>query len=87
LFALGVLSLARPDLLVTESELGKLFLGSVFLFWLARLALQPLVFDSVMRTGWTRSIAVRVLAVFAFATYAIVYGVSFAHQCRWDLWK
>lgn len=80
LFGLGVLSLARPDLLVTESELAKLLLVGVVIFWLARLVLQPLVFDRAMRGGWTKHIGLRIMAHLAFLAYVAVYGAALALQ-------
>lgn len=86
LAALGALSLARPELLVEESELARLVLSGVVLFWAVRLVLQPIVFDPRMREGgWTSSLLVRGLAVMAFAGYTLVYGVALAHQLGLEL--
>src|SRR5262249_21210374 len=43
LLALGLLSLAKPELLLARTELARLLLCGVVLFWMARLLLQPLV--------------------------------------------
>jgi hypothetical protein len=51
LLALGVLSLGRPDLLLAPSELARLLLSGVVVFWIARLAVQPLVFDRAKTSG------------------------------------
>ena len=80
LAALGALSLARAELLLAPSELARLLLGAATLFWCARLAMQPVVFDPVMTEGWPSRPWVRVLATAAWAAYAAIYGLAFAHQ-------
>lgn len=80
LCGLGLLSLVRPDLLLARSELSRMLLGAIVLFWLARFALQPLVFDRVMRDGWTRRPAVRVGACVVWLSYVLVYGAALARQ-------
>lgn len=74
--ALGLLSLTRPELLVAPSELARFVLAGVVVFWMARLVIQPLVFDRVMRTGWTRSIPLRVGVNFVWMGYVAVYGAA-----------
>jgi hypothetical protein len=82
LFALGVLSLGRPDLLLAPSELAKLLLSGIVLFWIARLVIQPLVFDRAMRAGpgWTGSSVVRVGVNFVWLGYIAVYGAALFDQ-------
>lgn len=82
LFALGALSLVRPDLLSTPSELARLLLAGIVTFWVARLVVQPLVFDRVMRgaPGWTGSRFVRVGANVVWLGYVAVYGAALLAQ-------
>jgi hypothetical protein len=80
LLALGLLSLAKPELLIVRSELARLLLTGVVLFWVARLLMQPLVFDRAMRDGWTRLALVRVGATLLWAAYAAIYGAALLRQ-------
>ena len=80
LCALGLLSLLAPRLLVEPSELARLLLAAVVVFWIARLVIQPLVFDRAMQSGWTRSLVVRVGASVVWALYVAVYGAAFLRQ-------
>jgi len=80
LLALGLLSLARPELLLVRSELARVLLFGVVAFWVARLLIQPLVFDHLMRDGWTRSALVRIGAPLLWAAYVAVYGVALLRQ-------
>ena len=82
LFALGALSLVRPDLLLTSSELALLLLSGVVLFWIARLALQPLVFHRAMSDGWVRARSVRYGASLLFLSYVAIYGAALWRQLR-----
>lgn len=82
LIALGLISLMRPDLLLAPSELGTLLLGGITVFWIARLLAQPLVFDAVMREGWTRSWMIRIGAMLLWLLYALIYGAAFLQQLR-----
>jgi len=78
--ALGLLSLAAPELLLLPNDLARLLLAGVVVFWLARLAMQPLVFDRVMRGGWTGQPVVRVGACVVWAAYVAVYGAALLAQ-------
>jgi hypothetical protein len=80
--ALGLLSLVKPQLLLAPSELARLLLVGIVVFWIARLAIQPLVFDRVMRVGWTRSLVVRVGATLVWTLYVAVYGLALLQQFR-----
>lgn len=80
LFGMGLLSLLHPELLVAPSPLARLLLLGIVIFWLARLALQCIVFDTAMREGWTRHVAVRVGAMTVWASYVAIYGFAFAQQ-------
>lgn len=80
LCALGLLSLARPELLLAPSELARLLLAGVVVFWIARLLAQPLVFEPVMRSGWTRSLPLRVGASVLFLSYVGIYGAALLRQ-------
>lgn len=80
LFALGLLSLVWPELLLGRSELGRLLLLCIVIFWVVRLLLQPLLFDRVMREGWTRSLLVRIGATLLWSAYVAVYGRLLIHQ-------
>jgi hypothetical protein len=83
LAALGLLSLGWPHLLVAPSDLARLLLYAVVLFWIARLVLQPLVFDPTMTDGWASSPAVRSGASLAWAAYVAVYGAALLRQLGW----
>ena len=80
LFALGLLSLSEPELLLAPSELARWLLVGVVAFWVARFALQPLVFDRAMREGWTRSIPLRVGVNLVWLGYVAVYGAALLGQ-------
>jgi hypothetical protein len=80
LSALGLLSLAKPDLLLEPSELARLLLVAIVAFWVARLAMQPLLFDAVMRSGWLGSPLIRISANLFWLTYVVVYGMALARQ-------
>jgi len=77
---LGILSLFRPELLLAPSELARLLLFGVVLFWVARLVIQPLVFDRVMTVGWTRSLLLRVGANIVWLAYVAIYGAALYGQ-------
>ncbi|HUB08207.1 MAG TPA: hypothetical protein VMB50_14460 [Myxococcales bacterium] len=80
LLGLGLLSFARPDLLLARSDLARLLLWGVVAFWLARLALQALVFDSALRTGRTRPLLVRLGFGLPWVGYAALYGAALLRQ-------
>jgi hypothetical protein len=80
LLGLGWLSLARPELLLARSELARVLLWAVVLFWAARLAAQPLVFDRVMREGWTRHPIIRFGSNLIWLSYVAVYGAALLRQ-------
>jgi hypothetical protein len=80
--ALGLLSLARPELLVERSDLARVFLYGVVAFWSARLLLQPLVFDPALNEGWTSQPFVRVGASVLWASYVALYGALLIAQLR-----
>ena len=80
LFALGLLSLVAPHLLLAPSDLARLLLGTIVVFWMARLILQPLVFDRLMRAGWTRSVPLRVGANVLWLGYVVIYGLALRQQ-------
>ncbi len=83
ILGLGLLSLLRPGLLIVPGELARLLLGFIVVFWVARLVLQPLAFDSVIPAGWARHPVVRVGACLLWAGYAAVYGIALARQQGW----
>jgi len=78
--ALGLLSLLAPELLLVPSDLARLLLMAIVAFWIARLAMQPLVFDPVMRFGWLRSAALRAGVCVVWASYVAVYGAALVGQ-------
>lgn len=80
LLAMGLLSLARPDLLIIRSELARLLLVGIVFFWAMRLLMQPVVFDPVMQEKWTRSALVRIGATLLFAGYVVIYGLALFRQ-------
>ncbi len=78
--ALGLLSLFAPELLLAPSELARLLLAGIVAFWIARLAIQPLVFDPVMRVGWTQSWVLRTGVSLVWAAYVAIYGTALVRQ-------
>lgn len=85
LAAIGLLTCARPDLLIARSELARVLLGAIVVFWLCRLAIQSLVFDPIVSHGAARrSIArhwfVRLGAHALWLAYTAVYGVLWFAQ-------
>jgi hypothetical protein len=80
--ALGLLSLAAPQLLLAPSELARLLLVGIVVFWVARLVVQPLVYDRVMRQGWTRPLALRIGLGVVWLWYVAVYGAALLGQWR-----
>ena len=85
LFALGLLSLIEPALLLVPSDLARCLLLGVVAFWIARSVLQPLVFDRAMRHGWTRSLPLRIGVNFLWLAYVAVYGAALLVQ--WEVSK
>lgn len=80
LAALGLLSALAPALLLDRSDLARVLLGAIVVFWIARFIMQPLVFDRVMREGWTRSRVLRVGASLLWLAYVGVYGAALLVQ-------
>jgi hypothetical protein len=80
LAALGILSLSRPDLLLAPSELARLLLVGIFVFWAARLLIQPFVFDPAMRSGSLRSPLLRIGLTVLWASYLVIYGAALLGQ-------
>ncbi len=80
LAALGALALARPDLLVTRSDLARLLLGAALVFWALRMFAQPVIFDPVLLPGSRFRMPIRVAALLTFASYVYVYAWAFAAQ-------
>src|SRR5262249_45076470 len=78
--ALGLLSLVRPELLLVRSELARLLLAGIVVFWIARLAIQPLVFDPVLRLGRWQSPLLRACASLVWMAYVAVYGAALLRQ-------
>ncbi len=78
LMGLGLLSLLRPHLLVTHSELARILLCWIVLFWLARLLMQPLAFDRAMKGGPLGRL--RIGASLIWALYIAVYGMALLNQ-------
>jgi hypothetical protein len=78
--ALGILSLARPDLLLAPTELGRLLVAGIVAFWVARLVIQPLVFDPVLRLGAMRSPLIRAAVSLVWSFYVAVYGTALLAQ-------
>ncbi len=80
LAALGALGLCRADLLVVRSELARLLLGAIVLFWGLRVLAQPIVFDPVLLRGSRLRTPVRIAATLLFSSYAAVYALALARQ-------
>jgi hypothetical protein len=80
LAALGALGFARPDLLITPSDLARLLLGATVLFWGLRVFAQPLVFDPVLLRGSPYRFPVRAAATLLFVGYVVVYAWALARQ-------
>jgi hypothetical protein len=68
---------ARITLPGMSTKTGEL---QIVVFWLLRLAIQPLVFDSLMRSGWTKSWVIRGGSILLWTAYAAVYGFTFLVQ-------
>lgn len=80
--ALGLLSFLQPALLLMPSQLARLLLTGIVAFWIARLVIQPLVFDPAMRSGWTRSPLLRIGASVLWVFYVVVYGAALLAQFK-----
>jgi hypothetical protein len=80
LVALGALEVLHPELLENRSELGRLLLATVTVFWTLRLLAQPLVFDPVLLRGSRFRTPVRFAATALFAGYVLVYALALGRQ-------
>jgi hypothetical protein len=80
--ALGLLSLLEPRLLVVPSDLARWLLIGIVTFWIARLIIQPLVFDRVMKLGWMRSTVLRASVSLVWLFYVAVYGAALCTQLQ-----
>jgi hypothetical protein len=80
--ALGLLSLLGPELLLLRSDLARLLLTGIVAFWVARLTIQPLVFDPVMRAGFMSSRWMRASVSLVWLGYVAVYGAALFVQLR-----
>lgn len=78
--AIGLLTCARPDLLLAKSDLARVLLGAIVVFWLCRLAIQSLIFDPVVSHGAARLWPVRLGAHALWLAYTVVYGVLWFAQ-------
>ncbi len=89
LLMLGLLSFGYPRLLLDRSDLARLLLGAVVLFWVLRLVIQPLIFDPVMRqqpgeprVRWEGTWVIRGGNMLLWIAYIAVYGAAFLRQWR-----
>lgn len=80
LCALGLLSLIKPQLLLVPSELARLLLMAIVVFWIARLIMQPLVFDRAMRLGPVQSPLLRIGASLVWLLYVAIYVAALLRQ-------
>ncbi|HEY8210258.1 MAG TPA: hypothetical protein VIG99_22390 [Myxococcaceae bacterium] len=78
--ALGLLLLARAELLVARGELARLLLSGVAVFFGARLIAQPFFFDPVLARGWRWRTALRIVAITAWLGCFCVLLLALAHQ-------
>jgi hypothetical protein len=74
LAALGLLTCARPDLLTAKSELARLLLGAIVVFWICRLFVQSWVFDPVLWHGKSWRWLARIGAHGVWLGYTAIYG-------------
>jgi len=77
--ALGLLSLIEPQLLLAPSKLARWLLVGIVVFWIARLIIQPLIFDHAMQ-GALRSPALRIGVSLVWVIYVAVYGAALLTQ-------
>ena len=80
LAGLGLLSLSWPELLLAPSDLARLLLYAITLFWFARLVLQLFVFDGAMTEGWGSAPWLRAGAAALWGGYVVVYGAALLRQ-------
>src|SRR5205823_1112388 len=79
LIAFGVLLATRADLFIQKSDLARIVLAGMTLFFALRALAQPLVFDPVLAVGWRWSSVLE--AVAGPATLLIALG-----ECSLGLW-
>jgi hypothetical protein len=82
LFGLGLLLLCRPELLVERSELARLLLYGLVVFWVARLVAQPFVFDPVLARGHRFRTPLRIVATLGWSFYVAVFVAALLHQVQ-----
>src|SRR5438067_3078442 len=80
LIAFGVLLATRADLFIQKSDLARIVLAGMTLFFALRALAQPLVFDPVLAVGCRWRNALRAVAMLAFLTYVGVFALAWAHQ-------
>jgi hypothetical protein len=80
--ALGLLSLLEPRLLIVPGDLARWLLIGIVTFWIARLIMQPLVFDRVMQMGWMHSAVLRACVSLVWLVYVAVYGAALLAQLQ-----
>jgi hypothetical protein len=78
--ALGFLLLLHPELLVMRSELGRLLLWGMVLFFGARMLAQPFFFDPILARDWRSRTALRMASVVGWLGCFCVLALALAHQ-------
>ena len=78
--ALGLLLVLRPELLVTRSELARLFLSGAAVFFGARLLAQPFFFDPVLAQGRRGRTVLRIMATLGWLGCFLILSLALAHQ-------
>ena len=82
LVSLGGLHVARPDLLETQSDLARLLLAALTLFWALRFLAQPFLFDPVLLRGSPYRTPLRICAWLTLAGYTAWYASALARQLQ-----
>jgi hypothetical protein len=78
--ATGLLLLLRPELLVARSELARLLLWALVIFFGLRLLAQPLYFNPLLAVRRRRRWAVRLAATLGWLGCWLVLALALSHQ-------
>lgn len=76
----GVLSVFYGHLLLRGDGLGKVVLGGLFIFWLARLFIQLFVYDSQLWRGHRFNTAMHIFFSLMWFYYVTIYAAALYHQ-------
>lgn len=73
---MGILSLAYADVLLEPRRLARVLLAGLACFWLARLAVQWLVYDRELWRGRRFETSVHIAFTVLWSYFAVVYGMG-----------